>query len=92
MIAFVRGTVAHAGPDRLIIDVGPVGLAVQCTPSAARSVHQGEHVELMTSLVVREDGWTLYGFMDADEPEEGATGESEVPPPPPDPGPTVTFR
>lgn len=67
MIAFVRGTVAHAGRDRLIIDVGPVGLAVQCTPSTARSVHQGEHVELMTSLVVREDGWTLYGFVDADE-------------------------
>ena len=67
MISFVRGTVAHAGADRLIIDIGAVGLSVQCTPGTARSVRQGEHVELMTSLVVREDGWTLYGFLEADE-------------------------
>lgn len=67
MIAFVRGTVAHAGPDRLIVDIGAVGLSVLCTPGTARSVRHGEHIELMTSLVVREDGWTLYGFLDADE-------------------------
>jgi len=67
MISFVRGTVAHAGIDRLVIDVGAVGLYVQCTPGTARSLREGEHTELLTSLVVREDGWTLYGFLDADE-------------------------
>ena len=67
MISFVRGTVASAGVDRLVIDVGAVGLSVVCTPATARTVRHGEHVELMTSMVVREDGWTLYGFLEADE-------------------------
>lgn len=67
MISFVRGTVATVGIDRLVIDVGAVGLTVVCTPGTARSVRHGEHVELMTSMVVREDGWTLYGFLDSDE-------------------------
>lgn len=67
MIAFVRGTVAHASHDRLVVDLGPVGTTVLCTPATALSVRAGEHVELMTSLVVREDGWTLYGFTSTDE-------------------------
>jgi Holliday junction DNA helicase RuvA len=67
MIAFVRGTVAHAAVDQLVIDLGSVGVTVQCTPGTALSVRHGEHVELMTTMVVREDGWTLYGFTDPDE-------------------------
>ena len=67
MISFVRGTVAHASADALVIDIGAVGLTVQCTPGTALSVRHGEHVELMTTMVVREDGWTLYGFADPDE-------------------------
>ncbi len=67
MISFVRGTVSHVAEDRLIVDIGALGLSVMCTPATARSVRAGEHLELMTSLVVREDGWTLYGFLDAEE-------------------------
>jgi holliday junction DNA helicase RuvA len=67
MISFVRGTVAAAGADQLVIDLGSVGVTVQCTPGTALSLRHGEHVELMTTMVVREDGWTLYGFADADE-------------------------
>ncbi|MDI1288552.1 MAG: Holliday junction branch migration protein RuvA [bacterium] len=67
MISFVRGTVASTGVDRLVIDLGAVGVSVTCTPATARTVRHGEHIELMTSMVVREDGWTLYGFLDADE-------------------------
>jgi Holliday junction DNA helicase RuvA len=67
MISFVRGAVAHAGADSLVVDLGAVGVRVQCTPGTALSVRAGEHVELMTALVVREDGWTLYGFVDDDE-------------------------
>jgi Holliday junction DNA helicase RuvA len=67
MISFVRGTVALAGADQLVIDLGSVGISVQCTPGTALSVRHGEHVELMTTMVVREDGWTLYGFTDPDE-------------------------
>lgn len=67
MIAFARGVVAHAGADSLIVDLGSVGVRVQCTPATAGSVHAGEHVELLTTMVIREDGWTLYGFLDSDE-------------------------
>jgi Holliday junction DNA helicase RuvA len=67
VIAFVRGTVSRAGADGLVVDLGPVGLAVQCTGATARSVRHGDRVELCTSMVVREDGWTLYGFLDEDE-------------------------
>lgn len=67
MISFVRGTVAAAGIDRLTVDLGMVGLEAQCTPATAASVRLGDHVELLTTMVVREDGWTLYGFLDADE-------------------------
>ena len=69
MIAFARGVVVHAGVDSLIVDLGAVGVRVQCTPATAMSVHAGEHVELLTTMVVREDGWTLYGFLDPDERE-----------------------
>lgn len=67
MISFVRGTVAHAAADQLVVDLGTVGVTVLCTPGTALSVRTGEHVELMTTMVVREDGWTLYGFTDPDE-------------------------
>lgn len=67
MISFVRGTVAHAGVDQVVVDLGSVGVTVQCTPATAASVRHGEHVELMTTMVVREDGWTLFGFVAADE-------------------------
>ncbi|MBI1350734.1 MAG: Holliday junction branch migration protein RuvA [Actinomycetales bacterium] len=67
MISFVRGTVVHAGADSVVVDLGSVGVRVQCTPSTALTLRHGEHVELMTTMVVREDGWTLYGFVDDDE-------------------------
>lgn len=67
MIAFLRGAVASAAPDGVVIDVGGVGIAAACTPATALGLRPGDHVELVTSLVVREDGWTLYGFVDADE-------------------------
>ncbi len=67
MISFVRGTVVQAHADQLVVDLGSVGLTVLCTPGTALSVRHGEHIELMTTMVVREDGWTLYGFVDPDE-------------------------
>lgn len=67
MIAFVRGTIAHVGVDQVVVDLGAVGTTVQCTPVTAASLRHGEHVELLTTMVVREDGWTLYGFLEPDE-------------------------
>lgn len=67
MISFARGVVVQAGADWLVVDLGAVGVRVQCTPATAATVHSGEHIELLTTMVVREDGWTLFGFLEADE-------------------------
>ena len=67
MIAFVSGPVAALGPDTAVVEVGGVGLAVQCTPDTLSTLRVGSHTRLATSLVVREDSLTLYGFADDDE-------------------------
>lgn len=67
MIAFARGTVVRSGVDSLVVDLGAIGVKIQCTPATAADVRPGDHVELLTTMVVREDGWTLYGFLDIDE-------------------------
>ncbi|OEU96701.1 Holliday junction branch migration protein RuvA [Streptomyces oceani] len=66
MIAFVAGPVASLGPDTAVLEVGGVGMAVQCTPDTLAGLRVGEHARLATSLVVREDSLTLYGFPDDD--------------------------
>ena len=67
MIASVSGRVAAVGGDTAVVEVGGVGLAVQCTPSTLASLRPGMTIELATSLVVREDSLTLFGFATADE-------------------------
>jgi Holliday junction DNA helicase RuvA len=67
VIAFVSGQVAAAGPDGAVIDVHGVGLAVQCTPATLAGLRVGDHAKVPTSLVVREDSLTLFGFADDDE-------------------------
>ncbi len=67
MIAFVAGRVAGLAPDGAVIEVGGVGLALQCTPATLALLRMGEPARLATALVVREDSLTLYGFADEDE-------------------------
>ena len=54
-------------PDGAVVEVGGVGLAVQCTPGTLAGLRVGTEARLATSLVVREDSLTLYGFADEDE-------------------------
>ncbi|MFD3686876.1 Holliday junction branch migration protein RuvA [Nocardiopsis sp. NPDC058631] len=67
MIAFLTGRVAARGAGSAVIDVGGVGMTVQCTPSALSRLHVGETGTVATSLIVREDSLTLFGFADDDE-------------------------
>ncbi|MER6311759.1 Holliday junction branch migration protein RuvA [Streptomyces sp. NPDC001657] len=67
MIAFVSGPVAALAPDAAVVEVGGIGMAVQCTPNTLSGLRVGEPARLATSLVVREDSLTLYGFADDDE-------------------------
>jgi holliday junction DNA helicase RuvA len=62
MIATVSGAVARVGLDHVVVEVGGVGLLVHTTPGTAAALKTGTTCELATSLVVREDSLTLYGF------------------------------
>ncbi len=67
MIASVRGRVEHVGLDRVVVEVGGVGMLLHTTPGTAAGCHRGREAALATSLVVREDSLTLYGFASAEE-------------------------
>jgi holliday junction DNA helicase RuvA len=67
MIAHLDGTVSAVAPDGAVIDVGGVGLLVQCTPGTLARLRPGERARVATALVVREDALTLYGFASEDE-------------------------
>lgn len=67
MIAFLSGPVAALTPATAVIEVGGIGMAVQCAPGTLAGLRIGQVARLATSLVVREDSLTLYGFADDDE-------------------------
>jgi Holliday junction DNA helicase RuvA len=67
MIAHLDGMVSGLAPDGAVIEVGGVGLLVQCTPGTLAGLRLGERAKVSTSLLVREDALTLYGFASEDE-------------------------
>ena len=67
MIASLTGEVLTARLDSVVVEVGGVGLLVHTTPATAAAARPGESMRLATSLVVREDSLTLFGFADDDE-------------------------
>ncbi|MBZ3902421.1 MULTISPECIES: Holliday junction branch migration protein RuvA [Streptomyces] len=67
MIASLTGPVAALAPDSAVVEVGGIGIMVQCTPNTLSGLRMGQPAKLATSLVVREDSLTLYGFVDDDE-------------------------
>lgn len=69
MIATISGPVLEIRIDSLVIGVGGIGMAVQCSPDTIALATITEPVTLYTSLIVREDSLTLFGFRDADSRE-----------------------
>jgi Holliday junction DNA helicase RuvA len=67
MIAFVRGQVAALTVSSAVVEVGGVGLELMCTPGTLATLRPGHQTTLATSMVVREDSLTLFGFVDDDE-------------------------
>jgi Holliday junction DNA helicase RuvA len=67
LIAFVRGPVSAVFADSAVVEVGGIGIQVLCTPAALASLRVGSEANLATSMVVREESLTLYGFADYDE-------------------------
>jgi len=63
MISLLNGTVRSIHSDRLVVEVGGFGLSVLVTPTTTTQVTLGSQLQLFTSLVVREDSLTLFGFV-----------------------------
>lgn len=63
MISLLTGTVRSIGLDRLVIEISGVGLSVSVNHATSSGVSLGSTVQLYTSLVVREDSLTLFGFL-----------------------------
>ena len=67
MIAFVKGHVAQVTLSSAVLEVGGVGLELMCTPGTLATLRTGQVATLPTTMVVREDSMTLFGFLDEDE-------------------------
>ncbi|WP_137808770.1 MULTISPECIES: Holliday junction branch migration protein RuvA [unclassified Gordonia (in: high G+C Gram-positive bacteria)] len=66
MIASVRGPVLEIALDHAVIDCGGVGYRVLATPATLSRLRRGDEATLLTSMIVREDSMTLYGFAEPD--------------------------
>jgi Holliday junction DNA helicase RuvA len=67
MIASVRGVVTAILHDSAVVEVGGVGMRVLCAPNTLAGLRTGAEARLATTLIVREDSLTLFGFADDDE-------------------------
>jgi Holliday junction DNA helicase RuvA len=76
VIASLSGTVAAVSLGSAVLDVGGVGYLVHSTPATLAGLRPGEQARVHTTMVVREDSMTLYGFADADEREVFETAQS----------------
>jgi len=65
MIAHLTGTVRHLTTEKVVLDVGGVGYSISITPRTSTHIVMGSEVSLSTTLVVREDSMTLFGFLDS---------------------------
>lgn len=67
MIAQLTGTPAALGPNWVVLDVSGVGFRLTCTPATVAALRVGEQTSLATTLVVREDSLSLFGFASTTE-------------------------
>ncbi|QKT07256.1 Holliday junction branch migration protein RuvA [Gordonia sp. X0973] len=64
MIASVRGPVVDVALDHVVVDCAGVGYRVLVTPATIATLKRGAETTLLTTMIVREDSMTLYGFTD----------------------------
>ena len=73
MISQVAGVVVAVAEDRIDVSMGPIALSVLVPGAVALTLKPGAEVTLATSMIVREDSITLYGFADADSRDDFTT-------------------
>ncbi|MEZ0372264.1 MAG: Holliday junction branch migration protein RuvA, partial [Candidatus Sericytochromatia bacterium] len=72
MIAFLAGKLASLGRDSVVVDVQGVGFEARISERTRQTLlaqNLGDAIELITHLIVREDGMELFGFANQQEKE-----------------------
>ncbi|QCU77902.1 Holliday junction branch migration protein RuvA [Citricoccus sp. SGAir0253] len=69
MISSLAGTVESVGLNQAVIAVSGFGMQFSATPQTLAGLRTGEPGRVLTTLVVREDSMTLFGFATPDEKE-----------------------
>lgn len=69
MIASLTGEVLSSSNGQVVLDVGGVGYLVHSTSGVSASLSIGQTVRFFTSLVVREDALTIFGFLESEQLE-----------------------
>jgi Holliday junction DNA helicase RuvA len=64
MISLVTGVVRSIALDKAIVEVGGVGLSLSITQKTSAQLNVGVAAQFFTTLVVREDSLTLFGFLE----------------------------
>ena len=68
MYSYIRGTMAEAGADAIVVETGGVGYEIHTTAQTIDKLPPaGEEIKIYTWLSVREDALLLYGFLTKDE-------------------------
>jgi len=65
MIAHLAGTVRHLTTEKVVLEVGGVGYSISITPRTSTHIVMGSEITLSTTLVVREDSMSLFGFLES---------------------------
>ena len=70
MIAFVKGRIDDISEENVVLDVGGIGYNIKISTGTAASLPGlGEEIKLYTYTCVREDMFSLFGFLTRDELE-----------------------
>lgn len=67
MISSIQGKIIRIGGDYLVVEAGGLGYQVFVPTHMFNGIRLGEHISLLTQLIVREDSFTLFGFSEQDE-------------------------
>ncbi len=62
MISYLKGTIIHHEPNKIILNIHGVGYLVQISTNFSSKINSGQEIELFIHTHVREDILALYGF------------------------------
>lgn len=69
MISSISGEVLEIALDHVVIEASGVGYRINATPNTLGTLSRGSASRLLTTMIVREDSMTLYGFSDSESRE-----------------------